>query len=452
MTDTNMTDFRVLSTVGRRGALLMSAAMLSGCSLFEGSDKKPVPGVKIPVLPPHQPLAAESGAPPVELPAVTARKNWAQVSSDAAHNPGVAALPARLTQAWRSGIGAGGDYRRALSVQPIVANGRIFTMDATGHVDALSLATGQRLWRHSMRPKHDTSFAHGGGLAADATTLYVATGFGELRTLDPATGKQRWSKNLDQPIRSAPTIGGGRIYLILLDNTLKAFDAKTGDFDWRFPTGSSSNSMFGAGAPAYHQGVVVAGFGTGMLAGVNASGGSALWEQSLAAGYDATNPLNVSSIVANPVIGGNLAVATGLAGTTVAFDLRTGRRIWGFSAGGAETPAIAGDWLFLLTADQRLAAIHVPDGQVAWVTNLPAYRNPKKQHGPLTWHGPLLAGAGLLLTGSDQRMIVVDARTGVLTTPPEIGLGLNGVADMAPIVADGTLLMLTRNAVLTAYR
>lgn len=452
MTDTAMTETRPIVKLGRRGALLMSAALLSGCSLFEGSNKKPVPGVKIPVLPPHEPLVVSPNAPPVELPAASPHKNWAQPGGNARHNPGVAALPARLSQSWRTGIGAAATYRRSLHAQPIVAAGRIYTMDANGFVDCIALANGQHFWRRTMRPKHDTSFAFGGGLAYDSGTLYVVTGFSELRALDPATGKARWSKSLGQPARSAPTIGGGLIYLTLIDNTLQAFDAKTGDFAWRFPTGSSSNSMYGAGAPAYDQGIVVAGFGTGMLAGVNAAGGSALWEQSLAAGYDASDPLDVSSIVANPVIGGNLVVATGLAGTTVAFDLRSGRRIWGYGAGGAETPAMAGDWLFLLTDAQRLAAIHVPDGEVAWVTELPAWRNPKKSYGPITWHGPLLAGDGLILTNSEKALAVVDARTGVLLTPGEMGMGLNGVADAGPIAADGTMLVLTRNAVLTAYR
>ncbi|SIR15670.1 PQQ-like domain-containing protein [Acidiphilium rubrum] len=452
MTEHTMTTPRAISNIGRRGALLMSAALLSGCSLFEGSDKKPVPGIKIPVLPPHEPLSVDDNAPPVGLPAPTPRADWPQAGGNAKHNTGVAALPERLTEAWRTSIGAGATYRRSLHVQPVVAAGKVFTIDANGFVDAVMFANGQHVWRQKMRPKHDSSFAFGGGLAYAEGALYVATGFAELRMLDPATGATRWTRKLGQPARSAPTVGGGNIYVVLIDNTLVALDAKTGNLVWRFPTGSSSNSMFGAGAPAYDQGVVVAGFGTGLVAGINAATGSAVWEQSLAAGYDTANPLNVSSIVANPVIGNNLVVVTGVAGTTVAFDLRSGRRIWGKGAGGAETPAIAGEWLFLLTDDQRLAAIHMAEGYVSWVTDLPAFKNPKKSYGPLRWHGPVVAGNGLILTGSDQRMIVVDARTGVLLARPEDSIELHGVADEPPIAVGGTLLAMTRDAVLTAYR
>ncbi|HET9146820.1 MAG TPA: hypothetical protein VFN77_02095, partial [Acetobacteraceae bacterium] len=46
--------------IARRTALMLPLGLLSGCGLFSGDffgpDKKPVPGVKIPVLPPHEPL------------------------------------------------------------------------------------------------------------------------------------------------------------------------------------------------------------------------------------------------------------------------------------------------------------------------------------------------------------------------------------------------------------
>ncbi|HET9148480.1 MAG TPA: PQQ-binding-like beta-propeller repeat protein, partial [Acetobacteraceae bacterium] len=416
-----------------------------------GPDKKPVPGVKIPVLPPHEPLVPSPSAPPVTLPPAAPLSAWPQPGAGPRHDPGSVLLPPTLRESWRARIGAGGTYRRVLHVEPVIAAGMIFTMDGNGFVDAFSVESGSRIWRRTMRPKHDNSFAFGGGLAFDHGTLYVATGFGQIRALDPATGHVRWQKPLGQPARSAPTIGGGQIFLILLDNTLLSLDAGNGAFNWRFPSGSSVNSMLGAGAPAYDRGIVTAGFGTGLLVGINAASGSPVWEQSLAAGYEADNPLNVSSITANPLIIQGLVIATGLAGSTVAFDLRSGRRIWARSGGGSQTPAAAGDWLFLLTSGQHLAAIHVPDGAVGWVTQLPAFLHPKSDSGPLAWHGPLLAGNALLLTGDDRRLLVVDAITGRIASPPERSLKLNGPADLPPIAAAGKMFVLTRNAVLAAY-
>ncbi len=49
--------------------------------------------------------------------------------------------------------------------------------------------------------------------------------------------------------------------------------------------------------------------------------------------------------------------AIGVGGLIVALDLRSGRRLWEREVGGGQTPWIAGDWLFVQTADQSLAAI-----------------------------------------------------------------------------------------------
>jgi outer membrane protein assembly factor BamB len=438
--------------IARRTALMLPVGLLASCGLFDSKKKSIVPGVKIPVIATRNPLKIDPQAPPISLPAAAANQAWSQSARNALHATGNIALPEQLGEAWHSSIGAGATYRRVLHAAPIAANGQVFTMDANGFIDAFDASNGRRLWRKSMRPKHVTSFALGGGLGFADGTLFVATAFSELHALDPASGALRWQKSLGQPARSAPTIGGGSVYLVQLDNTLVAYDAKTGAFGWRFPAGESVNSVLGAGAPAYQHGIVVAGFGTGLIAGIHAETGTAIWEQSLAAGYDASNPLNIATILADPVISGNLVIVNSVSGSTVAFDLRSGRRIWSHSAGASSTPAAAGNWLFLLTDDQTLAAIDAIEGRVAWVTQLPAFRNEKSDSGPITWHGPLLAGTRLILAGDDSRLLTVDAMTGALLDQPAHALHLRGKADHAPIAVNGQLLTLTRNAVLTSYR
>ncbi len=438
--------------IARRAALMLPVGLLAGCGLLDGKKKVVVPGVKIPVIAQRHPLRVDPQAPPISLPNPAANTAWPQSARDAAHASGNIALPAQFSEAWHKSVGAGSTYRRVLHAAPIVAGGRVFTMDANGFVDAFEASTGRRVWRKSMRPKHVTSFALGGGLGFADGTLYVATAFSELRALDPATGTVRWQKSLGQPLRTAPTIGGGLVYVVQIDNTLVAYNAKTGTFGWRFPAGQSVNSVLGAGAPAYHQGIVVAGFGTGLIAGIHAETGTTIWEQSLAAGYDVSNPLNIATILADPVISGNLVIVNSVSGSTVAFDLRSGRRIWSHNAGASSTPAAAGDWLFLLTDDHQLAAIDAIEGRVAWVSKIPAFRNEKSDSGPITWHGPLLAGNRLILAGDDSRLIMVDALTGSLLEQPAHALHLRGKADHAPIAANGQLLTLTRNAVLTSYR
>ncbi|HQT68088.1 MAG TPA: PQQ-binding-like beta-propeller repeat protein [Acetobacteraceae bacterium] len=443
--------------LGRRVAMLAPLALLAGCGDFLATPKKYIPGDKVPVLPVQNPLLPDANAPAVSLPAPANLIDWPQASAGPTHMCGNIAAgadfnPAVLKPAWRTDIGAGGDYRRPLRAQPVVANGTVFTMDANGVVSAYTLADGKHLWRLNTRPKHNNAFDLGGGLGFDSGVLYASTGFGELIAITPASGTIIWRKPLGYPARSAPSIGGGQVYVLTLDDSLLALDAKTGDQNWKLDGGAAENSMLGAGAPAFSNNIVVAGFASGLLAGVDAANGTPLWEQSLAASFGAAGPLEFSSIAAAPVIIDGLVVATGLGGSTVAYDLRSGRQIWSHSAAGTQTPAAAGDWIFTLTNDQTLAAIHAPDGLIGWVSVLPRFKNPKDNYGPITWSGPLLIGGVLMMTGSNERALFVNPLDGALVGTLKTLPHLDGLADLPPIAADGTILVLTRNAKLSAYR
>jgi outer membrane protein assembly factor BamB len=111
-------------------------------------------------------------------------------------------------------------------------------------------------------------------------------------------------------------------------------------------------------------------------------------------------------------------------------------------------PWLAGDWLFLLTTDGDVVAINRTDGAVAWVTPLPQFENEKKKSDPIRWIGPTLIADRLVVAGSVQRAIAISPYTGKILGRQS----LSGAASVAPIVADGTLFVVTDDATLLALR
>ena len=84
-----------------------------------------------------------------------------------------------------------------------------------------------------------------------------------------------------------------------------------------------------------------------------------------------------------------------------AFDLRTGERMWEQPAGGLNAPAIAGDYLFLVSVNAELVAIDRTTGEVRWLTQLQQFRNERKRKNRVSWAGPILAGDRLVLASSE---------------------------------------------------
>jgi len=430
----------------RRTASTLMLGLLASCA----TTKPKIVGTQIPVLPQTGGLEVAVDAPPVSLPAPAVLADWPQPLANAAHAPGNVAGPTGLAPHWSADIGAGGGLRQPLQASPVLAGGQVFTMDANGAVVAVSATDGRHLWRTVTRPKHATEQNLGGGVAYDGGRLYASTGYGEVLALDAGSGRILWRQKLDFPTRTAPVVAGGLVALIVQNDLLLTFDAGTGTPGWRF-TGTVGDAAPAAvavsGAPAYADGILVAGFASGTLSALDANSGTPLWEQSLAASFGQASALDFSDIVAAPVIANGVVYAIGLGGTLIAVDLHSGAKIWTHSATGTEPFCLVGGFAFMLDKTQTLFAIHADDGLVSWSLQMPPFHNMKKHKEPILWTGPVMVNGLLLLTNSEGEIALVDPVAGTIQATRK----LEGPADMPPIAAGGLLVQLTRDATLTAY-
>ena len=434
----------------RRAALLLPFAAI-GCSALDSifSDTKdPVPGKRESIGETRRGLSVDAAdTRAVTVPPPTELAEWPQAGGNATHAVGNVQVSG-LAPAWRASIGEGGGYRAKITAQPVIAGGRIFTMDSDALVSAFDLASGGRIWRTETRDDKDRSTNLGGGIAVVDGTVFATTGRADLLALDAGTGVIRWRKPLGVPARSAPTVADGHLYATTIDDKLLAFDAATGERLWAHQATASATTLLGAASPAVSEGLVVTGFGSGDLVAVRADSGTLAWSDSLASSRGRNSLVDLSAISGLPVVDRGRVYAIGVGGLLVSLDLRSGRRLWEREVGGSETPWLAGDWLFVQTVDQSLAAISRDDGRVRWITDLPRYDNPDKKRDPLFWVGPVLAGGRLVLVGSNGKALSVDPGDGQILGQQE----LRGSAAVTPVAAAGALFIVTDDGTLQAFR
>ncbi len=440
-----------VAMLARRTAVL-APLTLAGCSYFDTlfSQKKTIlPGKRESVFTDRRGLVVDEGAPEVVLPPAVRNAAWPQPGGNPAHLMGHLAASDHLTEAWKVGIGEGGGYRQIIMAQPVVLNGTVFTMDSAAEVSAFALTNGKRLWRVDTKPKHAKSTNVGGGLGADGTTLYAVNGLFQLVALDLSSGKQKWRRDLDVPARSAPTIADGRVFVTTIDDRLLAFTAADGRPLWSHQSSTPVTAMLGQPAAAYYQGLVIAGFGSGELACLRAESGSVVWTDGLGASQSRATVADFLSIRGLPVIANGLVYAVSMGGLLICNDVPTGRRVWDRQIAGEDTPYIAGEWMFIVSAQQQIAAIGINDGHVTWITQLPRWADPAKRKDTLTWYGPLLVSDRLIVTGTSEDALSISPYTGEVMGH----ITLSGAAaPVAPVVADGTVLLITNDARLIALR
>ncbi len=435
-------------------AALMAVMSLSGCKmvgdLFGKEGPPPLQGERLSILQLQKELIANPDLEAQEfaLPDIWDNKFWPQAGGYPNHAMNHVALGENVKRVWKSSIGAGGNDRAPLTALPVVADGAVFTLDTKGQVTSFALDSGKKLWRESVVPRGEgDAAAVGGGLAWDSGRLFVTAGYKHLLSLDPQNGKKRWRISLPAPARSAPTIMDNRVYVVTLDNRLMVYTADEGTLIWQYTGVSESTNLLGSASVAADETLIVLPLSSGELYGLRPENGQVVWQDNLSAVRRIGSLSAIADVRGLPVIDQGTVYAVSYSGRMVALDQVTGRRIWQREIGSAETPWSAGDSVFVLTAEQQVAALTRKAGEIRWVTPLARWKD-KDRTEPMIWSGPVLAGGRLFVTGSDGEMLELNAGTGAVQATHKLA----GDTLLPPIVAGNTLLVLSRNGDLSAYR
>jgi len=435
-------------------AFLIAGAMAaSGCGVLKGKGgpKTPVLGQRIAVLTSEGDVEVDpaTAALPMTLPAPVANTEWTQSGGNAAKSMGQLALGANLTRAFSVNAGRGSSLTARLASAPVVANGRVFTMDTLGTVRAFDARTGAQAWA-SQTPadKGNAAAMYGGGIAYDGGRIFATNGLGYVAALDERTGGIVWQVRPGGPLRGAPSVGNSAIYVISQDNQIYSLAEDTGATQWSAAASLEIAGVFGSASPAVGQGTVVAGFSSGELNAYRYENARQVWSDTLQRTSIRTSVSSLSDVDADPVIDNGQVFAVGQGGRMVALDLLTGQRLWELNVAGIDTPWLAGDWLFVITDDAKLICINRQNGHIRWINQLPQFAKAKAKKGEIEYSGPVLAGNRLIVTGSNGALIFVDPRTGSFQGQTR----LPAAASLPPVVANSTLYVYDDRGQLHAYR
>ncbi len=437
--------------LSRRGVLLAPFA-LAGCDTIENwftTKKDPLPGKREALGVLGRGFNPDDTAPKVALPPSVRNVSWPQSGGNPPHLMGNLSLNDTPKQLWSTDLGAGGGKRRQILAQPVAADGLVFAMDSEAVVSAYDLATGRMVWRLATVDKDVDSSNVGGGLCHDGGTIYAINGMSDLLALDAVKGGIRWRSKLDVPARSAPMVVEDRIFLTTIDSKLLVLSAKDGHVLWTYQATPATTTILGGPTPAYAAGIIVAGFGSGEIAALRAETGIVVWTDGLGIAGNKTSLADFMAIRGAPVIVNNQVFVTGMGGLTIAADLATGRRVWERRLASANALYAAGNSLFVLSTDQEAGAINIEDARIAWVAALPRWENPEKKKDVITWYGPIIAGGRLIVLGSNKEALFLNPANGTILSRQALS---DAPAPFPPIVADGTMLIVTNDGRLTAWK
>jgi outer membrane protein assembly factor BamB len=445
-------------------ALMAAVAALSACSTvsrigeainpFDGGDPPPQTAPQDgrqsilafeQQLTPDPALAAQA----ITVPASVSVTEWSQPGGTADNSPPQSSGSAILEQAWRSSLGEGSNNRVKLAAPPVIADGRLFFLDADHRVHAVSASDGDRIWNERLRPEDSRDrVARGGGIAVSGGRVYVTTGFGFIAALDASNGEEVWRVQANAPFQSAPTVSGGRVYAVTNDSELVALDAATGELSWNYQAIAEPARILSAPSVAIEGETVIAPFASGEVVALLAANGRRLWSDSLSRSGRLTSLSAINDIAGRPVIDGGAAYAASHSGVLAAIDLRSGQRIWARTFASTQTPWVAGDVLYAISVDGELAAFERRTGNIYWVQQLRRYRDEGGRKGRVAWTGPIMIGGRLVLANSEGDVVAVSPANGQTLATADVGQSVF----IPPIAANDQIYIVTDEARLVVLR
>lgn len=407
----------------------------------------PIEGEAAPVAPPDRP---ENQSVPISLPAAGANADWTHRGGTARHVSPHGALSAAPVRVWSANIGAGSNRKNRITAAPVVAEGRVFTMDTAAVVQATS-TQGAVLWQANLTAEFDRGGgASGGGISVAGNRLFAATAYGELVALDTASGAVVWRQRLDSPVTGAPAIEAGIVYAAGRDGSGWAIKADTGRVLWTVPGAVGTTGMIGAAGPTVGERLVLFPFANGGITAALKTSGVQVWQAPVTGQRVGRAYAGVTDITGDAVMIGEMTFVGTASGRTAAIDTSSGERIWTAVEGALNPPLVVGGSVFVVNDENRLVRLDAETGAQVWAIDMPYFTKdkPKRRKAIIPHFGPVLAGGRLAVVAGDGQLRLFNPVDGALVGGAEIP----GGAASGPALAGGTLYVVSSNGQLHAFR
>lgn len=328
--------------------------------------------------------------------------------------------------AWSARVG-----KAAGPMSLAVAGGAVAVASTDGQIVSLDPATGRERWRAAVGSTLSAAVGSDGRFAA------VVTSDNELLTLDQ--GKVIWRDRLPGRVISAPLVAGERVFVQSVDRSVRAYDALDGRWLWNFQrSGTDPLSLAQSGVLAAFRDTLVVGVGSRLI-GLDPAKGTARFEASLGLPRGSNEVERLSDLVGPVARSEDDLCVRAFQLSVGCVNMNRGTLRWSRPQAGYQ--GLAADDRIVVGADgaDRLTAWKADTGETLW-------RVDRFQHRGL---GSPVLWAGLIAVGdNDGQLHFLSSDDGRTVAR----VSLDGAPSGAPVVVDGLLLVATRAGTLYALR
>jgi outer membrane assembly lipoprotein YfgL len=333
-----------------------------------------------------------------------------------------------MTTAWSFKFSSANQLNQSL----LVVNDKVAIAAADGAVAVVNTDSGKLVWKHDIKSK----LLSGAGFNGEQ--LAVVTVSNELVVL--SEGKVLWRKRLKAQSYTNPLVAGGRVFVLLADRSVAAFDALNGQFLWTQQRPGEPLVLKQNGVLLPYQNALIAGLG-GRLVALNPDNGQIIWDVAMANPRGVNDLERLVDLVATASRVNDSVCVRAFQSQVGCVNVTRGALLWNRASVGVQ--GVDGDAKLLVGAESNgvVRAWTRAGGERAWDTDRLKYRE-------LT--SPLVTPKGVVLGDEGGWLYLLSATDGALLN--RVQTASAGFASAPTPLANGGFVILTRNGQLLAYQ
>ncbi len=304
---------------------------------------------------------------------------------------------------------------------PIIADSCVFAADADGHIVALSLDSGQELWKKKL----DTGF-----IASPAWhdgVLYLGDLDGVVRAIDPRTGEEKWQFDAEREIDAGANFYKEQVLVTSQSGSLISLDRHSGKLLWRYETDDQLQC-----GPTLAGNLTFLGGCDQHLHIVDVETGKPVADKIPIEAPTGSTPTAIDSAVLVPNYSGQI-----WAFETPSLNLRWKFENSQLSGEFKNSVAAAHGIVVAASRNRRVFALDLKSGGVLWEQTVN-----RRVEG-----SPIISGQQVAVAGSDGRIILFDLRTG----KEQWTFELKGSFLGSPAIAQGKLVVASDRGEITCF-
>lgn len=334
---------------------------------------------------------------------------------------------------WSTGVGGGGEKLR-LALGLAADDGVLYAASRNGEVRALDAASGRTRWQSKVKVELSAGPSAGDGL------VVVGASNGTVIAFEAADGKERWRARLTGEVLAAPLVAGARVIVRTVDGRLRALEATDGKEAWMVEDLVPRLTLRGTSPPVRAGDVVFCGFDTGRVMAVSIPTGDILWQAQVSTPRGRSELERLADIDAAVRVAGDEIYAVGYQGRIAMIARDSGQIWWTRDLSSYRDIGMDEGQLYVATSDGEVVALRRRDGGVVW------QQTGLKRRG---LGAPVVHGGAVVVGDFDGYLHWLDRETGRFVARARPGSTRFAAT---PIVIGDRLFVIDDGGKITAFR